>query len=458
LDDVARAREVPGAVLGVLHEGEVVEAATGVTDLTTGIPTTARTLFQIGSITKLYTATLVMQLVDEGRIDLDAPVRTYLPTFSVADSDASDAITVRHLLCHTSGMQGDHMLEAGGGDDSIDRYVRSCAELGQVHPPGEMFSYCNSGFVVAGRLVMEVTGRTWEDALQSRLLDPLGLTHTTALPTETSSLRFAVGHLRGVGGIAPAIVPPWSFPRAENPDGGICAAAGDLLAFARMHLDAGRRRQGVPVLSPGSVAAMQEPQVWLVERLMGDAWGLGWGIRYPQGQRVLGHSGVTPGQAATLTVVPERNFAAVLLTNANPDFSVSDELMGWLLRDVLGIGMRPPLTPTVPPPALDFGRYTATYERMHVRVDVERNGSHLELRRVLGGSLADPGEGLGPPEQTYVLRPVDERTFVAHMPDVGGEVPVVFFPFEDGRASYLHVRGRACPRTDREDPEEPSRS
>jgi CubicO group peptidase (beta-lactamase class C family) len=127
LESLIAQHKVPGAVLGVLHEGEIHEVAAGVLNKNTGHPVTTDSVFQIGSITKVWTATVIMQLVDEGRIELDAPVRTYLPEFEVADADVTERVTVRHLLTHTSGIQGDHFEDTGRGDDCLERYTASCA-------------------------------------------------------------------------------------------------------------------------------------------------------------------------------------------------------------------------------------------------------------------------------------------------------------------------------------------
>lgn len=126
--------QVPAAQVAVLAGGEVTTAAAGVLNLDTGVEATSDSLFQIGSITKLYTASLVMQLVDEGRVDLDTPAITYLPELRLGDPVVTEAVTLRHLLTHSSGIAGDHFPELGRGDDVVARYVASLAELGQTHP------------------------------------------------------------------------------------------------------------------------------------------------------------------------------------------------------------------------------------------------------------------------------------------------------------------------------------
>jgi len=145
---VARYR-VPGASLAVLCDGQSFETAAGVVNRDTGVETTTDAVFQIGSITKVFTTTLIMQLLEEGRVKLDEPVRTYLPELQLGDHEAARSVTLRHLLTHSSGIDGDFFQDTGRGDDCVERYVLACSGLGQLHRPGELFSYCNSGFACA---------------------------------------------------------------------------------------------------------------------------------------------------------------------------------------------------------------------------------------------------------------------------------------------------------------------
>src|SRR5439155_14705543 len=156
LRELSAKHRVTGASLAILDGDDVTEAATGLINQETGVEVTTDTLFQIGSISKVFTTTLVMQLVDEGLVELDAPVKKSLPEFRVADDKATERVTVRQLLDHTSGIDGDFFEDTGRGDDCVERYVAACSGLGQVFEPGRFFSYCNAGFVVAGRLIEAV--------------------------------------------------------------------------------------------------------------------------------------------------------------------------------------------------------------------------------------------------------------------------------------------------------------
>ncbi|OMQ14229.1 serine hydrolase, partial [Modestobacter sp. VKM Ac-2676] len=183
--------------------------ATGVLNRATDVPVTTDAVFQIGSITKVWTTTLVMQLVDEGRLDLDAPLVEVLPDLQLGDPDVAKRVTMRHLLTHTSGIDGDVFTDTGRGDDCIEEYVAALADVTQNHPLGATFSYCNSGFTLVGRVVEVLTGQTWDAALRERVIEPLGLTHTSTLPEEAILHRAAVGHIAPGPGADPAPVPAW---------------------------------------------------------------------------------------------------------------------------------------------------------------------------------------------------------------------------------------------------------
>ena len=194
LTELAAKHHVVGASLAVAVGEQTVTAAAGVLNARTGAPVTAGSVFQIGSITKVWTATLVMRLVDEGLVDLDAPLTGYLPDFRVLDEQITAAVTARHLLDHTSGIGGDFFPDTGRGDDCVARYVAEMSGLGASHPLGATMSYANSGFVVLGRLVEVVSGKSWDTVLRERLFAPLGLEAAGTLPEEALLWGAAAGH------------------------------------------------------------------------------------------------------------------------------------------------------------------------------------------------------------------------------------------------------------------------
>src|SRR3954453_1995263 len=250
--------DVPGTAWGVLHGGEVVDGAGGLLSKTTGVEATADSLFQIGSITKLCTGTRVMQLVDEGKVDLDATIRTYLPEFRIADEEAASVITVRQLLTHTSGFEGDIFTETGVGDDCVEKYLEVLHDVPQLFPPGAMWSYNNAGFCVLGRLIEVLREKPYDAALRDHLITPLGITHAATSPYDAILFRAAVGHLEPTPGEGQHTTPIWALARSNIAAGSMFPmSARSLIAFARMHLEDGRAHDGTQVLAPGTPRRMQ---------------------------------------------------------------------------------------------------------------------------------------------------------------------------------------------------------
>ena len=435
---------VPGASVAILAGGEVSTAAAGVLNADTGTPATPDSVFQIGSISKTYTATLAMQLVDEGLIDLDAPVVEVLGELALGDPEVTAAVTLRHLLTHTSGIEGDHFPDVGRGDDCLTRYVATCVELGQSHPLGATMSYCNSGFVIAGRVIEQLTGQTWDAALATRLVEPLGLEHTVTLPEEVLRFAGATGHDGGPGE-PPRVVAAWGMPRGLGPAGLICATAADVIAFARMHLAGGSASDGARVLSEASATAMQEPQVAVPDPyILGSHWGLGWILFDWDGCRVFGHDGSTFGQAAYLRVIPDRDVAIALLTNGGRGEDLYQELYRALLDELANVAM--PVRPAPPAhpaePGLDLDRHAGVYERVGLRMEIEPRDGSLILRTTITGPLS---EMIPDPVQEHALVAIEQDLFVTRDPGTDSWIPVVFYRLADG-SPYVHFGARATPK------------
>src|SRR4051812_24575537 len=186
---------VPGVAIGLVLDGDEQHFAYGVTSVENPLPVDKDTLFQIGSTTKTYTGTLIMMLVEEGKLDLEAPVRTYLPSFKLPDKAAAGEVLVRHLLTHTGGFLGDLFEDTGRGADALRQIVRRLAKTGaQQTPVGSVWSYNNAGFYVIGRIIEELTGKTFEDVSKERLLDPLGMDHSFWFAEDVITRKVALGH------------------------------------------------------------------------------------------------------------------------------------------------------------------------------------------------------------------------------------------------------------------------
>src|SRR5512141_2530096 len=144
--------QVPGVAMAIYHKGEELAAAFGITSIEHPLPVTVDTLFQTGSISKTFTGTAIMMLVEQGKVDLDAPVKTYIKDFKVQDREVTRKVTVRQLLTHMGGWVGDYFNDFGNGDDALARMVRDVGKLPQIQPLGTIWSYNNTGFNVASRI------------------------------------------------------------------------------------------------------------------------------------------------------------------------------------------------------------------------------------------------------------------------------------------------------------------
>jgi CubicO group peptidase (beta-lactamase class C family) len=305
-----------------------------------------------------------------------------------------------------------------------------------------VFSYCNTGFVVAGLLIERLTGQTWDAALKERLLAPLGTQRTVTLPEEAILHRAAVGHLDPTRSGELTRAPFWMWPRSIGPAGLIISTAAELLSFARLHLDDGFAGDGSTILSKESVRAMQQPQIACPDKTFGDSWGLGWALFEWDGQKVIGHDGAGIGQLAFLLVAPEERFAVSLLTNGITAQSLSREFFKRMFAERLDIEV-----PDLPQPAgavvADPARYIGTYENSNIRFHIRLEDGNLVGDIDYGGPMKE----IYSPVRRQPLRPIDGTSFMIHIPDWKDEWTIIFsHPDESGRPRYLHSTARAYPR------------
>lgn len=441
---------VPGASVAVAIGDATVTAAAGVLNLGTGVPVTRDAVFQIGSVTKVLTATLAMRLVDAGRLDLDATVRSVLPGFALADAAAAERITVRQLLSHSSGFEGDVFTDTGENDDCLERYVAELATTPQLFAPGTLFSYNNAGICVLGRLIEVIEGRPFDRVLRERLLDPLGLDRAALDASEAILQRAAVGHVRGTPDAPLVPTRTWAMARSNAPAGSrLAMRAEDLIAFARLHLAGGRTAAG-EVLGAGSVREMQRPQILLPDIAQGTAWGIGWEMWQRDGGWVIGHDGSTIGQSALLRLVPSRGIAIAILANGGDAKPVFTELADGVLEEFAGIGPSDSPLPQPSPrdraslpadPERFVGRYASSTAVTEVRLDTD---GRLWLEREPVGIVAELGDL---PYRTELVGWRGDALLPLEA-EGGVHQPVAFLaPDALGRSTILHT-GRADVRVD----------
>ena len=431
---------VPGAALAVLVDGDIHETAAGVVNRRTGVEATPDTLFQIGSITKVWTATLLLGLVDEGTVDLDASVRTYVPELVLRDEDVATRLTVRRLLNHTSGLPGDFFPDTGRGDDCLERYLAVLADVELSHPLGALLSYSNAAFVLAGLVIERVTGLTWDAALRTRLLEPLGLPRTVTLPEEALLHRAAVGHVGPSNDVAPL----WILPRNCGPAGLISAQARDVVEFGRMHLTGGLAADCTRILSAASVLAMQQLTVRMPAAVQGwVGFGLGWGLARWADAPVLQHDGGTIGQSAALRVLPDQQVVIALLSNGGDWTGFRDAVLAELVPAVAGVRPAPGPVPAPEPGAFDAAELAGVYRNIGAEVALtERNGRLFATQRALDDLEALAGTGT----VEFELLPQGGDLFLVQVAGGTTWTPAVFLRDLSGAVEYLHLAGRAARR------------
>lgn len=439
LAQLAARWRIPGAAVAVVHGGRLVEAYAG-RHSAAGRAVDHSSVFEIGSITKTFTATLVMQLVDEGLVSLDAPVQQVLPEFALADPDMAARVTVRHLLTHSPGFDGDDFTSTGDDEDSLRRYVARLSRAGSFTEPGTLFSYCNAGISVLGRIVEVVRGQSFDHALAVHLLEPLGLTTAYPDPAAAPPDLVVAGHREPDG----AAVQAGAIVRGLAPSGAkLSMTARDLATFGMLHLCCAGGGVG-SVLSAAGTAQMQMPQNVLVPDL-GPKWGscrgLGWDLYDIDGVRVAGHNGHTLGQVAALRVVPDRDLVVAVLTNGGASYRLIDALLARVLGGTGGLRVPSALEP---PEAVvvDASPYVGTYGGQAVHWTVE-SGASGGIELVIH-DVDDAGEPVGVGARTE-LRHLHDHTFVGADDDCGAYPVYTFLLDQSGRARFLH-NGRAYPR------------
>ncbi|ALE04170.1 penicillin-binding protein (plasmid) [Arthrobacter sp. ERGS1:01] len=417
IDALAKKYSVPGVQVGVIAlDGEgrpdMRVMTTGVTSLATGIEVTPDTLFQYGSISKVWTTTLIMQLVDEGKLTLETPVVEILPEFSIADIANTKKITIRHLLTHTSGIDGDLFTDTGDNDDCVEKYVDELATAISVTPAGGQLSYSNSAFTVAGRIIEVLRGKPWDDVVVERLVRPLGLTHLITRTKEAPLFSTAVGHLANPDtASADKVIPAtrWMLPRSIGPAGSITGSMSSLLKFAAAHLRDGLALSGERILSVESTRLMRAPQFDLTAvSTVDQAWGLGWVLSDWGTVRSAYHGGATIGQIARLQTFPQLQMAIAVLTNSRGGSGLAEEIETAISVE-LGLAVPKPVAES-PAESCDLTQILGTYESTSNSYELALDDGRYYLTAIEKADVN--GEPQAPP---FPVVPLSNTRFLIEM-------------------------------------------
>jgi CubicO group peptidase (beta-lactamase class C family) len=414
----ASMHSVPGAAIGILHEGAATTASCGVADVRSGEPVTPETLFSVGSLTKSMVATVISRLAEGGRLSLDDSVAAHVP--ELRGSAWGKGVTLRDLLANRSGLPLRVALEfdfAGRKDEDDGALSRLVADLAAAAPGAGFWSYTNEGWCLLGRVIETATDAAWEDAMRLHLAGA-GMRETTFGALGITKRR-ASGHDLTTDGPVP--VEPL-VARAYGPAGTTAVSTvTDLLRFAALHLED-------PSLSAlRTVHAEVSIRGWL------DAWCLGWAWFDWEGGGVWGWDGLINGERSVLRIVPEQLAAVVLMTNASTGRAMYRSLFPELMETLFGISVPPLRLDGSPGAAGDLSRFAGVYAWPDRRVEVTAAGNCLLMKSEDGVTEA---------------LPLDERTFLVDAMDPDN--PTVTFGAYDaaGRPHVLYEMLWGLPRLD----------
>jgi len=310
--------KIPGLALAIVQGDQVIYAKGYGQAHPNGTPVTSQTPFMIGSTTKSITALAIMQLVEAGKIELDAPVQKYIPWFRVADEAASAKITVKHLLTQTSGFSeaaGHRELAASDtSEQAIENSVRAMKDVALVRAPGAAHEYSNLNFTLLGLVVQMVSGQSYESYIQEHIFDPLAMSHSYTSLDEAMRNGMSTGYETFFGLPIAKHVP---FNRGNMACGDLIASAEDMAHYLIAQLNEGHYGNG-SVISPQGIEAMHQPLV--SAGVPGYSYGMGWVVSAVNGVPAIWHDGDNANFAANLTMVPQAKLGIVVLTNVNGAF------------------------------------------------------------------------------------------------------------------------------------------
>ncbi|MEP6833678.1 MAG: serine hydrolase domain-containing protein [Gemmatimonas sp.] len=334
-EEMARLK-IPGVALGVFKDGVFTHRGFGVTNIENPQPIDENTIFSLASISKTVTATAVMSLVQQGKLNLDSPVRTWLPNWSAGGEDSSRAMLLRHLVTHSTGLNGPVPVQ-DVGVETLTRFAESMQKLNSLAPPGAVWSYLNAGFALAGRIVEVAAATDIHRAFRQLVFTPLGLVQASTRLDQIATRRLAVGHQPGANG-APTVIRTFTMG-STTPSGGVAMGIAELMRFAAFHLNDGPAKEA-PVITPQNRAVMRQPQV--VKAPTDDWMGIGWHLRKVGGVMTATHGGTAvAGHRLLLELVPERRLAFAVLTNHTDGWRLNQKVEKALLKAYENLELTP---------------------------------------------------------------------------------------------------------------------
>jgi CubicO group peptidase (beta-lactamase class C family) len=408
---------LPGLAIGVVRNGKLIYAkGFGVAKLGGNTVVTSKSLFHTASVTKTFVATAVMQLVEKGKVDLDAPVTRYLPYFRLND-ERYRVITIRQMLSHMSGIPDTvnynwDKPEYDAG--ALERFVRSIADQRLVFAPGEKFAYSNTAYEMLGDVIAKVSGESFEDYVQHNILTPLGMKDSTLLVREASPQLLTSPHVLEKDKVVVSKIFPYN--RAHAPSSTLYSSIEDMSRWAIANLNHGELN-GKRILKRETAESMWRP----VADALGMKEGISWFTTEKQGHRLVLHSGGDVGFESLLVLAPEDSVAVVAMSNFAGTKDYVEEFVSQALHIMLGLKPSTPdatanATPAAAPIDTEEARKKAD-EVLASYVAALGGRSALEKlnSRVAKGAFEVTGIAMSGPVEMYAKAP-NKMLTVLQMP------------------------------------------
>jgi CubicO group peptidase (beta-lactamase class C family) len=361
--ELMRAHNVPGVSIGLIINGHEHYISLGVTSIENPLEVTPETIFQLASISKTFTATLAMKMIEQGQLELDAPIQKYLPDFRVQDQTASATATVRNLLTHTGGWYGDFFPDTGDDSNALELYVKAMSDLPQLVPVNSFFSYSNASFSLLGRVLEVVSGQSFDLLMRSQLLEPMGLHDSVYWAHEAITKRVAIGHTQSKDGQT-EIISDYRLTRARQPRGGLLSSAKNLMRYAQYQMGS----HGDDLISS---AIRRQMQTKTIHSGFNESTGLTWLLTESNGTEIVFHDGSLDGFRSELGFVTNQNFAYTCLVNSDSGEAVKTELVALIRELFLDFKHQTPNAIAATPALLEqyVGRFVPHSEETHSASD-----------------------------------------------------------------------------------------
>jgi CubicO group peptidase (beta-lactamase class C family) len=418
--------QIPGIAVGIVKDGQVVVAkGYGVREIGKPEKVDANTLFMIGSNTKAFTGTALAMLEAEGKCNLTDPVKKYLPKFDMKDNWVENHVNLQDIVSHRLGMetfQGDFMYWTS--DLTQDQVIEKFGKLEPVYPFRTQWGYCNVGFLIAGKVIENISGKSWADFLRERIFQPLGMNRTLALSAEISTAENAArAHTVAEGKLQ---LSPYGMIDNLAPAGSISSSVHDMSHWMLAQLANGTYN-GKEVISPKVIARTREPLSIEGRRHTTNSgirrhyalYGMGWELADYDGREFVSHTGGVNGFVTSVTLLPEENLGVIVLTNTDANAfyvalmrEIVDAYLGRPYQNYSGLilknhqagqaeeaavlrQMRDSIAAN-PAPALALERYAGRYDNeAYGWIEMQKDGKNLKVTFQHHSTLVGKLEPLG---------------------------------------------------------------